>query len=429
MRRLVSAVTVALALLWLAAPAFAEVQPPAGPSLPDLSHLGQDITTSLLHGWQEWLDTYLAGTGPMVVLHAILRAIGTVGQGLLTNMGDASRAGGEDMLTHLSPSITVDDATVRNGYETARTVFNGIIACGLTYLGFRALVGGLSFKDIGLLLPRVGIAFIGINAARDILRESAVASNGLADFLSGGGAQSFTERVAHAATPEEAGGALLVMGVMAALLFVQRAMMHGLLGLLVVMAPLAIAAWAIPQWSGRFWQWLTLVGGILLTNVLQGMALATGASMLAAAMARASGGGSGGGPASGNAAGLLTAVIALAFIGLAIGIPAILGLGLLGGSLVGHARALAMTAHTMRLKTRPAVAPTAAASGAAGGTDAGGEAAGDDGWDYSYGGELGAPVITPRQVTVQTLPPLPAPDPSAATWQRRQLPPPDYTKE
>ena len=422
MRRIVSAVTMAAALLILAtAPAWASVDPPPAPapSGPDLGGLGQSIATSLLSGWQAWLDDYLGGTGPAVVGRAFLKGLGWIGQRLLQNMGDASRAAGEDVITTLSGAITVDDPTVRGVYDTARGMLTAVVGIGATYLGFRALVsfGSVTWGDVGLFLPRAVVAVVGANMARDLMAGGLAASNAVGSHLAGQGAGNFSRLVAEQANSETAGGMILVMAAAVALLFVQRILMHGVLDLLTMLAPLAIAAWAVPAWGGRFWQWAGVLLNILLANALQVMALAAGASMMGRALANAGGS---------ESRSLLAALIATGFLFLAISLPALLGLGMVGGSLIGHVRSAAMTAHVMRTKVRT---PRPQAPAPQKGTSTSGEAEFDDsGWDYDYGGEMsGGRTIDPKQITVYRIPSLPAQTKDGGATRR--LPPPDYTKE
>jgi hypothetical protein len=201
---------------------------------------------------------------------------------------------------------------------------------------------------------------------------------------------------------------------MTALLFVQRLMLHGVLDLLAMVAPLAFACWVIPSWSAWFWRWANLLGAVLAGAVFQTMLLAAGSGMLARAIARSGEGGA-------DAQRLIAGAIAVALLALTIGAPAMVGMGAVGGTTLGIVRRLTR-GRPMRDKVRPPRVPS----------PGDGEPEPDPirpPWEeVRYGGELsaaGAGRREPPTIIFTHLPSLP-PNVSGGPSDRPALPPPDY---
>lgn len=406
MRRYVPIVALALALL----PATAH----AAPAIPgiDLSGIGERFTESLFEGLGIWIEDYLGNAGPLVIVRAFLTGLGWMGQQLIRGISESSRVQGVDLLTQLSPEVTLDDPTVRRVADTAKGLFNGIIGAGLVFMAFTVLLsfGGVRGAEVAQLLPRIALGAVGINMVNDVLRAGMNLSNGIGMHLGGQGAGSFTGLVAGQINPADSGGMVLAMGIMAALLFVQRIIMHGLIDLLAMVAPLAIAAWVVPQWSQWFWKWTGMVRAVLIGGALQTMALAAGASMLARAVSVTGDGG---------AREMLMGAISVGFMGLAIGLPSMVGMGLVGGSLIGYAMRVT---RNVNLRSKSRTAPQTTGTDTAPAVDPGEE------YDHRYGGNLsGQERSRPRTIIYTELPSLPPASGNVVT--RKQLPPPDYTKE
>jgi hypothetical protein len=190
----------------------------------------------------------------------------------------------------------------------------------------------------------------------------------------------------------------------------QRLLMHGVLDLLAMTAPLAFAAWVIPMWAQWFWRWASLLGSLLVGAVLQAMLLAAGTGMLTWAV-------TGGWGTDGTR--LVSGAVAAAVLLLAVLAPGLVGLGLVGGTMYGVARGLA--------RRLPGPAGRAARRTPGGEDD---EDAGQlvDIHETGRGApRLGGPRGgTPPPIVLTRLPSLP-PDITVST--RPALPPPDYLKE
>jgi hypothetical protein len=209
--------------------------------------------------------------------------------------------------------------------------------------------------------------------------------------------------------PSEAGATLLVVAVMAGLLFVQRLLMHGVLDLLAMTAPLAFAAWVVPMWSAWFWRWASLLGSLLVGAVLQAMLLAAGTGMLTWAV-------TGGWGTDGTR--LVSGAVAAAVLLLAVLAPGLVGAGLVGGTLYGLARGLA--------RRLPGPGGWVARRAPGGDDEEDGPGLQERVNEAGSRGQLPQRGGVPHTIIVTRLPSLP---PSGVASDRPALPPPDYLKD
>ena len=438
--RRLARLSVALAALWLlagvaAAPAGAAVDPPpplAPPGL-DLGELGRAVAGALVAQFDAWLAQWLGGSAPAVVLRAFLHGLGLLGQRALSGLADANAASG--MAVRLDPDITLGDETVRRVWGNARTVFNGLVGVGVVATGFAVLLrfGGVNAMEVGQLLPRVLLGAVLVNGSLEGLRGLLDASNGANAFLVGSGAQDFSRGAVEQLPPGEAGGLLVLIAAMAVLLFVQRFLLHAVLVVLAMSAPLALACWVIPMWAQWFWRWLTVLVGVVVVSAFQVMLMAAGAGMLSRVVARSD---------DLDTQRLLTGGVALGVLALATGVPGLLGLGLVGGTTLGLARrGVAAAANwTTATKAPPtAVAPAATAAGGSASAPtasasplgaAGGGPAVDDVTDAEFVPRAGGLAQRGGAAPIVVYQPIRSvPTAALAAADRPALAPPDYLKE
>jgi hypothetical protein len=247
--------------------------PPAAPvgwAPPDLGALGRETAGTIFAQAGTWIEEWLKGKGLLVLLQAFLSAVGWIGQRLLGGLVDADGATG--LLTRLDLDLTLGNPTVRDVWHAARGLFNVIVGAGAVAVGFLVLLrfGGVVAAEVGELLPRAAPGFLLVNGSLDLLRFLGTVANDGAAYLVGGRADDFGRMALEQLPPSEAGATLLVVAVMAGLLFIQRLLMHGVLDLLAMTAPLAFAAWVVPMWSGWFWRWASLLGSLLVGAGLVG---------------------------------------------------------------------------------------------------------------------------------------------------------------
>jgi hypothetical protein len=414
----VLAVAVWLLLVLAAAPTVVRAQeappddPPApvGWAPPDLGALGRETAGAIFAQAGTWIEEWLKGKGLLVLLQAFLSAVGWIGQRLLGGLVDADGATG--LLTRLDLDLTLGNPTVRDVWHAARGLFNVIVGAGAVAVGFLVLLrfGGVVAAEVGELLPRAALGFLLVNGSLDLLRFLGTVANDGAAYLVGGRADDFGRMALEQLPPSEAGATLLVVAVMAGLLFIQRLLMHGVLDLLAMTAPLAFAAWVVPMWSGWFWRWASLLGSLLVGAVLQAMLLAAGTGMLTWAV-------TGGWGTDGTR--LLSGAVAAAVLLLAVLAPGLVGAGLVGGTMYGAARGLArrLPGPAGRLARR-----------ASGGDEEEEEVTGPKEHIYEAGrrGQLPQRGGSPPMVVLTRLPSLP---PAITVSTRPALPPPDYLKD
>lgn len=289
---------------------------------------GASIMQSFAKGMQLWFDDWMRRSGVSLVLKGLFGAIGLMAKGYLASLGNASRAGGYDIMTQLSPAGTIDDPTVQQIVGRTRDVFNGIVGAGIIAVGFLCLFnfGGVQGKEIGLLVPRLFIGTVLVNNSMTILRWLAEGANQIGVYL-GGGSGDLSGTINRELSAEQSGATLVVLAGIMGLLALQRIVEHGILSALAITANLALAAWVIPMWAKWFGRWATLLGGLVLGATFQTLLMSAGSSMLSRAIAQSDEGSKA--AVAGMFAGgvLLTAITA----------PALVGGVAVGGTLMGAA--------------------------------------------------------------------------------------------
>jgi hypothetical protein len=405
-----------------------------GPTL-DLGDLARQVGAQVWAGFDLWLGE----SGAAKALRFGLKLLGLLGQKLLGGLTGAEAR--VDVLTRLDADATLGDPTVRAVWSNARLAFDALVGAGVVVAGFAVLVrlGGVNAAEVGQLLPRALLGTVLVNASLEGLRYLVDASNALGAFLVGGGARDFGRTALEQLPPEEAGGLLLLVGVMALLLFVQRFVMHAVLAVLAMSAPLALAAWVIPMWAQWFWRWFSVLLGLLVAAAFQVMLLAAGSGMLARFLAHTD---------DLDARRMVAGGVAVGVLGLACA-PGLVGFGLAGGTTLAMVRrGVALAANwQMAAKTHPALAaasaagPTPGAAAPVGGSGpvvgpAAGVGAGT-GSPWPGAGGAGAVVAAawghggggqPTVVVYQPIGSLPSRGPTSPSSGRPALPPPDYLR-
>lgn len=292
---------------------------------------GASIMQSFAKGMQLWFDDWMRRSGVALVLKALFGAIGLMAKSYLASLGNASRAGGYDIMTQLSPAGTIDDPTVQQIVGRTRDVFNAIVGAGIVAVGFLCLFnfGGVQGKEIGLLVPRLFIGTVLVNNSMTILRWLAEGANQIGVYL-GGGAGDISGTINQQLSAEQSGATLVILAGIMGLLVLQRVIEHGILTALAITANLALAAWVIPLWSKWFGRWATLLGGLVLGATFQTLLMSAGSSMLSKAISQSDEG------SKAAVAGLFAGGVLLT----AITAPALVGGVAVGGTLMGAASRL-----------------------------------------------------------------------------------------
>jgi TrbL/VirB6 plasmid conjugal transfer protein len=179
------------------------------------------------------------------------------------------------------PDLSYSSPTVEALWDATRTVANAALAAVVVWGGFNAMARpylGSTYHDVLELAPRVVLGAVLANTSRDWCSLAIDVNN------------AFCAAVGEVTPPGwdqvgSLGQALievvsgLVYGVMALLLALQMLMRLGLIDVLIVVAPLALLCWVLPQTQGWARLWSSLFAGTVFVQSLQVLALKLGASL------------------------------------------------------------------------------------------------------------------------------------------------------
>jgi hypothetical protein len=314
-------------LLVSGAQAAPEVETP-GVAVADGNSWTKWVTDGVVAGIRQSLETWLQNSGVVTLIRSFFAGLGTMALSYLSQTEGVGS--GCDIMNQLSADCVLQNEVVSGVMTRSAQLFNVLVGTGLVFLGFNVLwqFGGEAGRELGMLFPRLVIALFAVNQAADLLRWVSAAAREAGHFLAGGN-QSLAGVFRDNLSPEEAGGTLVLLVGITALLVIQRIMMHGLLAVLAMSACLAFAAGVIPAWQQWFWRWATLLTGLVVGAYVQTLLMHAGASMLSRAIADSSDG------SRAATAGLW----GMATIATAISAPALVGGGVsFGGSAYGLIR-------------------------------------------------------------------------------------------
>jgi hypothetical protein len=270
-------------LLLTAAPGAAAVDPPPppGPSFPS----PQAIAAALLAGLGEALTGWL--TGPDL-RGAAGAAVGEFLEWGLRRVWDglAWAFGGINVFTQLPPAWTTELPAVALARDRLAPVATAIVALGLTLSVLLAGLGTVIGRHFGWLFPRLGavlLATAGLAVAPRLVAWFFQLCNALAGaVLDPFGGLPGLERMTAVGQALSLGWVALLYAGFALVFLFQRLKLLVIAALCCAVAPLAIAAGALPaDLAQRFFKWwLTTTVGVALVHVLQAVCLGIGANVL-----------------------------------------------------------------------------------------------------------------------------------------------------
>lgn len=212
-----------------------------------------------------------------VVAGALLEAIrGFVDWAL--GFGDSSL----NIITQTPAAGTYESSTVRTLWELSRGVANGALAVIVMWGGFNVVLKQHTrspYDGVMELLPRVILAALAVNLTLEIARVLIELNNAFAGAVGEGGLPGYDQ----ASTAQD--GMALVMvavtyGIVALLLAFQMLMRLALICMLIVLAPVMVVTWVLPQTQSWARWWAHLLPITVFQQAVQVLVLRLGAALM-----------------------------------------------------------------------------------------------------------------------------------------------------
>ncbi len=217
-----------------------------------------------------------------VFLKAIAALLSALADGLSQFLGQMFAADSPfNFVSRTPPDLSYQSDSVRNLWEATRTIANAALAAVVAWGGFNAMVRpyfGSTYHDVMELVPRVLLGAVLANTSLDWCRLAIDFNNAFCAAVGEVTPPGFDQ------TPS-AGQALinlvslLIYLVMGLLLALQMLMRLALVDVLLVVAPLALLCWVLPQTQGWARLWSALFTGTVFVQSLQMLALRLGVSL------------------------------------------------------------------------------------------------------------------------------------------------------
>ena len=208
-------------------------------------------------------------------------------------------------------------------WGTVRAAANALIALVLVASGLNVMLKdriGAPYHEAAEVIPRAVVGALLANASLWLAQLAIDFNNALCGLIggtalpgwqgAGAGEQTFATLVAG-----------LLYLVVALFLILQMLMRLALIDVLIVVAPLALLCWTLPQTQGWARRWSAAFTGAVFTQFVQIVALKLGAELFTDLT-----------PATDTGAALLPSLLGIAVLVLTIRLPALLGLRGGGGS-------------------------------------------------------------------------------------------------
>jgi hypothetical protein len=191
-----------------------------------------------------------------------------------------------DAFDRLSPKRlaagTYESPTVRSLWDFSRALANAGLAVVVMWGGFGVMVKHHTrspYHDAMELLPRVLLGALAANLTLVFAALLIDANNAIAAGIGQVGLPGYDQ-----ATPTQEGMALVITalayGVVAVLLVLQMLMRLALLDLLIVLSPVMVLCWVLPQTQGWFRWWTGLFPTTVFQQVIQLVTLRLGAALM-----------------------------------------------------------------------------------------------------------------------------------------------------
>jgi len=219
------------------------------------------------------------------LLEALLTTLGEALLGAIRSFIDWTLGLGDSSLnfvTRTPAAGTYESPTVRSLWDFSRAVANAGLALIIMWGGFGVMVKQSThtpYHDLMELLPRVILGALAANLTLLFASLLIDANNALAAGVGQTGLPGYDQ-----ATPTQEGMAkvitALVYGVVAILLVLQMLMRLALIDLLIILSPVMVLCWVLPQTQGWFRWWTSLFPTTVFQQVIQLVTLRLGASLM-----------------------------------------------------------------------------------------------------------------------------------------------------
>ena len=255
---------------------------------PTAQAAAQDDDTSPADAPQSLFEA-LAGNVQGRVTQWVVEAFNTTVLGVLVGIADALHRMVDGVLdspfnviSRTPPALSYESATVRGLWEVARAVANAglvlVVAWGGIGIAVRLHVGA-TYHDAAELLPRVALGALLVNTSLWWGRLAIDTNNALCALLGQTALPAWEHSSGFAQLLASVLAGLLYL-VMAVLLVVQQFMRLALIDVLLVVAPVALLCWVLPQTQGWARLWSHTFTGTVFAQFVQVVALKLGASLL-----------------------------------------------------------------------------------------------------------------------------------------------------
>lgn len=240
-------------------------------------------------GAPSWLSDAMAGVMQSRVTQWVVEAFNQTLLSVLQGIADALWRvidyvlhSSFNVISQTPPALSYDSATVRGLWDVVRAIANAGLVLVVLWGGFNLVVRehlGTPYHGAMELLPRVALGFVVVNTSLWWGRLAIDANNALCAAL-GGAALPAWESSSGLAQALVSAIATLLYLVMALLLVLQQLMRLALIDVLLVVAPLALLCWVLPQTQGWARLWTRTFTGTVFSQFVQVVALKLGTALI-----------------------------------------------------------------------------------------------------------------------------------------------------
>ncbi len=220
-----------------------------------------------------------------------------------------------NFVSRTPPTGTYDSAVVVGLWRVVRGAANALLALVIVVAGLNVLLKdrlGAPFHEAAEVIPRAAAGAVLANVSLDLAALAIDFNNALCALIGGASLPGWQQ-----AGPDLQNFAAVVAGllylVVALFLILQMLVRLALIDVLIVVAPLALLCWVLPQTQGWARRWSSAFGGAVFTQFVQIVALKLGAELFTDLT-----------PAGAAGTALLPSLLGMAVLALTIRIPALL---------------------------------------------------------------------------------------------------------